>query len=156
MNATRIQTLFKTFGKILKLADIGVVNASGVKAHLVNTERQFSAGTDSLNPYAELITFAQPMMRSVQPVTQALDRVPMIAKAAVDNYVRAFGPELLQPAASAPATVLTALKSEMVAQSQTVATSGIFWRYFRDTYNVEFPQSGSPTIGDGLITTVIV
>src|SRR4051794_19746627 len=130
MTINRIYELFTVFGKLLMLDNIGDDYAAGAKAHLIATERQWVAASGSADPYRELTTFFSPLVRSSMPVTQALDRVATIAKSAMDNYVRAVGPELGQDQTAAPATILNALMSSMQASAQTVAPSGAFWTWF--------------------------
>jgi len=156
MDSTRIQNLFRVFGKLVRLDELGDVYASGIKAHAVASEQQHAAADDAADPYGELTLFVAPLVRTVVPVAQALDRIGMIAKSAADNFIRVVGPELGQPSNAAPATILNALKTAMQASSQTVHPSGKFFLWFRDTYGVSLPMNDPSSISDNWVTTTIV
>ncbi len=156
MNAQRIQTVFRTLGKLIRLSDMGVANASGVKAHLAAVERQMTAYDDSADPYRELTTFLAPLVRSFQPVTQSLDRVSMMSKAAADNLLRAVASEFSQPTTATPVAVVNSLKASMLTNAQTVAPSGRFWRFVNDNYSIELPQASSPTVNEEWVTSTVI
>lgn len=157
MNSTRIQEVFKTFGKLINLdRNYGTPYASGLRSAFTAVQRQIATATNAADPYDELLTVVYPLLNAARSIVQGLDRLPLTAKAGVDAYVQIIGSELSQANGTPPATVLSALASTMTSAGQTVAPSGTFYKYFFTTYGVQLPQSGSATISDGLITTVIV
>src|SRR4051812_29937618 len=158
MNSARIQTVFKTLGKLLNLdKNYGIPYASGIRAAVVALEDQNAVAANAGDPYSELQNVIVPALNSARSVVQGLDRLPTIAKAGVDAYLRVIGAaELGRPANTPPATVLDTLKTSMVAAADSVAPSGAFFNYFLTTYGVQLPQNGSPTLPDSLITTTIL
>lgn len=155
MSPERLFDLFTVFGKLLKLDELGAAYASGVKAQVVATQEQLAANDGADDPYGEVMTFLVPLTRTVAPVAQGLDRVPMLVKSACDSYLRVTAGELGQPSTAAPAAIVDSLRGTMQALGESVAPSGRFFLYFRDTYGVQLPQNASPTISDALISTVI-
>lgn len=158
MTGQRISEFWKFAGKLVKLADIGAADASGIKTHIVNTVSQFGQQTGGGQElYDDLVTVVVPLQTRVQAVAGSLDRVPALVKASVESYLRAVAPELSQPATASPLALMTTLAAQMVSASGTITPSGRFWNYFRDGWGFSgFPASGSPTYPDSLITSVIV
>lgn len=156
MTSDRIQELFFIFGKLIKFDQTGVAAASGVRSVLTATHEQLAAETNDPDPYKELSEFLHPFIGNARNVTAALGNAPLVARAGVESYLRSIGPELFAAPSDPPATILTSLAAEMQARSQSVAPSGVVFKYFRDGWNVNLPQNASPTIGDDIITTAIL
>lgn len=155
MTGTRIQEVFKGFGKFARLAEIGVASASGIRAHVLATHQQF--GQQTGGTYDDITRVVVPLVTNMRPVEQAIDRVLSQAKVAADAYLRTIGNEMNQPATASSAAILNALKLNMVATSQTIAPSGKVWNYFQQTYGViDLPTSNTPSLPDSIVTTSIV
>jgi hypothetical protein len=155
MTGARISEVFKSFGKLIKLDEIGQADASGLKSALVANMQQFAAQPG--NDYDDLTTVVVPLTTRMQAAAGALDRVPAYVKASAEIYVRVIGSEMGQPAAASAATILNALKAQMAVAGQTIAPSGKFWNYFSTNFGfTTFPTSGTPNIPDAWITTSIV
>jgi hypothetical protein len=158
MTSARIIEIFKGIGKIIKLSDLGVADASGVKAQMVATVQQFGAqagGADYWDDYTQVVG---PLQERMKPTVAALDRIPAVAKASVEAYLRTIAPELNQSASASTTAILDALKAQMVAAGRTIAPSGNqFYNYFRNNFGyAALPTSGTPNIPDSWITISIV
>ncbi len=120
MTGPRIQHVFKLFGKFIKLDEIGVADASGLKSHMVATSDQFGQQGGGLDLYDDLTTVVMPLTTRMQATASALDRVPTLAKATAEVYVKVIGSEIGQPATASAATILNALKAQMALAGQTI------------------------------------
>lgn len=157
MTSQRLSEYWKLAGKLVKLADLGTANASGVKVHMINTAAQFGLHTGGQDLYDDLTTVIVPLQTRVQAVAGSLDRVSALVKSSTEAYLRAVAPELSQSPSAAPPVLLTALAARMTAASSSIAASGRFWNYFKDNWGFTgFPTSGSPTYPDSLVTTNVV
>jgi hypothetical protein len=157
MTGTRIQHVFKLFGKFIKLAEIGAAHASGIKVHAVATSDQFGQQGGGIDQYDPMIRVVIPLEQRTQPTVAALERMPVQVKASAEGYLRAIGAEMGQPATSSVATYLNALKAQMELQGQTILPSGTFWSYFRDSFGFSaFPTSPAPTIPDSWVSSVVI
>jgi hypothetical protein len=157
MTSQRIGEFWKLAGKLVRLAEIGAADASGIKTHLVNTVAQFGHQTGGIELFDHLTNVIVPLNTRVQGVAGSLDRVPAVCKASMDAYLRAIASELFQPASASLPALLTALAARMAPASGSIAPSGKFYSYFQANYGFTgFPTSGSPTYADSLITTTVV
>lgn len=155
MESNRIQEVFRTIGKLLYIDDIGESYATGIKAAVVALQEQTAAASGAADPYAELQSFIGPALNSTRPVVQSLERLPLIARAGVDSYLRAIAPELGQNASTTPATIANALRGQMVSNDDSVEPSGAFADYFTSNYAVALPTDDPATVPDTLITITV-
>ena len=158
MTSQRLTEFWKLAGKLVKLADLGAADGSGLKVHLVNTLSQFGLQTGGVELYDDMMTVIVPLETRVQGVAGSLDRVSSLVKASMESYLRAVAPELSQPATASPVTLLGAIATRMSAVGGSIAPSGNrFWTYFRDGWGFTgFPTNASPTYPDSYVTTSIV
>lgn len=158
MTSARINEVFKGLGKILYVSNLGVADASGVKAAMVATLQQFGAQAGGTDYYDDVMSVVVPFQTRVQPTVSALDRVPNLAKASVDTYLRVVGSELGVSPSATFTNILDALKTRMQANGRTIAPSGSqFFNYFQNNYGyAALPVSGTPNIPDSWITVSIV
>src|SRR5687768_3782803 len=94
MNEARIIDVWKQFGKIIRLGEIGVAAASGVKEHSVAMTAQFTQIASGPDDYAPIVTYIVPLAQRLAPVVTSLDRIENIGKTALDGYLRTLAPEL--------------------------------------------------------------
>ena len=157
MNSTRVSEVMKFTGKLCRLAEIGVADASGVKSHMVNTAAQFSQQTGGVDLFDPLVRVVVPLQTRVQGIAGSLDRIPALVKATAESYLRTIADELNQPESATIPALLAALAGQMTATGGSIAPSGKFWTFFQSNWGYSgFPSSGSPTYADSLITTTIV
>lgn len=158
MTGARLIEFWKMTAKLVKLADIGAANASGVKSHLINTSAQFGLHTGGTDLYDDLVTVVVPLQERVRPVADSLDRVTALVKASVESYLRSITVELAQPATAPVTTIMSALAANMQAVGGSIAPSGgRLWMFFKDNWGFSgFPTSGSPTYPETWVTTNIV
>src|SRR5688572_20067327 len=156
MTSQRIAEFWKLAGKLVRLAEIGAADASGIKSHLVNTTAQFGLHTGGTELYDDMINVVVPLQTRVSAVAGSLDRVSSLVKASMDAYLRAVGAELSQPSSASVTQLLTALAANMASASGTIAPSGKFYSYFQSKNGFTgFPTSATPIYSDDLITTVV-
>lgn len=157
MDIVRITEVWKNLGKVVRLAELGEVYASGTKAHATALHAQFSQDASGADDYLPIQIYLVPTQQKINPVAAALDRLKGICKSSAESYLRTLAAELELSASSLTPTILTELAARMNANSGTIAPSGKFWSYFRDEFAfTSFPQAQSPAIPDSFITTVIV
>ena len=158
MTSARINEIFKGLGKMLYLSNLGVADASGVKAAMVATVQQFGAQVGGTDLYDDVIGVVVPLQTRVQPTVNALDRIPSLAKASVESYLRVVGSELGMSATATVTSILDALKTQMQAAGRTIAPSGNqFYNYFLNNFGyAALPTNVSPNIPDSWITVSIV
>jgi hypothetical protein len=157
MTGPRIQHIFKLFSKMIRLAEIGVADASGLKSHMVAVSDQFGQQGGGLDLYDDLTTVVMPLTTRIQAAAAALDRVPTLAKASAEIYVRVIGSEIGEPATASPATILNALKAQMALAGQTIYPSGTVWNYFNSNFAFnQFPTSLTPSIPDSWVSSVVI
>lgn len=157
MNEQRIAEFWALAGKLIKLADIGVADASGVKSHMVNTAAQFASQTGGQELYDDLVTTVIPLQTRVNAVVGSLERVPALVKGSMDSYLRAVASELGVSASASLPTILGAMASKMTAAGHTIAPSGRLFNYFASGWGFSsFPTAAEPTLSDDLITTTII
>lgn len=155
MDSSRIHEVFRVAGKLIALGQTGEQYAEDIKAHVVATEEQVVAASGSPDPFAALLSFTVPLVGSMRNITQGLDRIPLVARAGLDNYLRTVAPELDESASAPPATLVNALKSAMQAAGDSVEPSGSFADYFMGQYAVALPQDEDATVPDSLITITV-
>ena len=158
MTSQRIGEFWKLAGKLVRLAEIGAADASGLKSHLVSTTAQFGLHTGGNALHDDVTTVIVPLHVRVSAVAGSLDRVGVLVKGSMDAYLRAIGSELNLPAAASLLQLLTTLAGHMTTASGTIAPSGKFYNYFQSRYGFAgFPTSPTAaTYADSLITTTVV
>ena len=157
MDAARIKEIWAGLGKLVKLAEVGAADASGVRAHMVGTLQQFGRQAGGADYYDDMMQVVIPLETRVQPSIAAIDRIGTLAKASAEAYVRVLGSELGQASGASTATILAAFKASMVAASVTIYPSGKFWNYFASNFGyAEFPAALPPTVPEAWVTTSVV
>jgi hypothetical protein len=157
MNSDRINEVFQGLGKFIKLAEIGAAYASGVKVHMVATLQQFGQQVGGADYYDDLISVVIPLETRTQPTVAALERVPNVAKAAVESYLRTMAPEVNAATTASFASILTNLKNDMAAAGHTVYPSGTLFNYFNNNFGFTgFPTSNTPTIPNDWVSSDVI
>lgn len=157
MNEARLYEIWKQFGKVIRLSEIGVAYASGVRAHGTAMHVQFSQEAGGAEDFAVIQTFLVPTQQKINPVVGSLDRVASISKTSLESYLRTLAPELLLSANSSTPVILDALADTMTALAFTIQPSGKLWAYWRDQFGFDgFPMAEPPDVDDTIITTTIL
>lgn len=153
MTAERIQELFKTLGKLVFIDQLGRGQAADLKAAIVALQQQHAAAVGTSDQYAALQLFVSPAVANSRPIVQALDRLALVARGAAENFIRSLAGELGQSSALSATSLLSALRQEMVDESQSVLADGLFHTYCMSKWGIALPTAAvTPTIADTLVT----
>jgi hypothetical protein len=149
--------VFETLGKLVFLSQLGAGQADALRAAIVAVQQQNAAATLAADPYAALNLFVGPTVNNSRTIIQSLDRIALVAKSAVENFMRSIAGELGASATLSPQTLLSALATEMTSAEQTVEAEGHFYRYALDNWSASLPTAEEDaTISDDLVTAELV
>lgn len=158
MTADRFQEVFATIGKLIYFNQLGTEQATDLKSALVAIQQQTASATLATDPYAALNGFVGPTVANSRNIVQSLDRVGLVAKAGVENYVRSLAGELGAAPTLTPSSLLSALAEAMTDAEQTVVEGGVIFQYILDRWSVSLPTADEEdaTISDELVTAELV
>lgn len=157
MDQARLDFIWTQCGKVIRLAEVGVAAASGLKDHAVAMAAQFSREAGGPDDWAPISTYVVPLTQRLAPIVNSLERIDVVAKASMESFLRTLTPELGLSSSASTSTVLDELADRMNALSYTIQPSGRLWGWWRDAYAFDgFPTSGSPDVTDDIVTTIIL
>src|SRR3954451_24821887 len=121
MTDDRIIDVWLAFGKLINLGTAAAAQAEDMKDALTNALRQFGRQDgDGADLYDDMIRVVVPLETRVQPTVTAMQRLPSIAKASMEAYIRVLGDELGLPANAQPSSILDALKAAMLGEGEAI------------------------------------
>ncbi len=158
MTANQIQTAFKNFGKLVKLANLCRAFANTYKEHLMALNDQMTDSTRDTYDLCRAVVL--PTQTSVGRMIVSTESAATRMRSAMESYLVILAPDLpTSPSASAAAKV-EALRVAMVAAGQSVepdsSGSDGFFAYFNTNWGVALPINVAPTCPDTWITTSLL